>query len=442
MVFLSEKADFIINRLNKHGFRAFIVGGAVRDILMGKEPTDTDITTDALPEETKAVFSDYNVIETGIKHGTVTVVIDSTPVEITTFRTEGAYSDGRHPDSVSFTRNIEDDLSRRDFTMNSIAYNSTDGITDPFGGAKDIKMGVIRCVGNPGLRFTEDSLRILRAMRFSSVLGFEIEKETSEAMLCCRELLKNVSAERIYTELTKMLCGKNIKSVLLKYADIFAVIIPDIGKMQSFNQHNFHHKYDLLGHTAAVTESIEPVHHLRLAALLHDIGKPYCMSFDEAGVGHFYKHPSIGADIADKILRNLKADNSTREKVIKLIKWHDTPIEESERIIKRKLRSMGEEMLYDLIRLKRADTKGLADEFHIRSEHFDRLEQIISDVIEKQQCFSLKDLAINGNDAASLGFKGKSIGNALNFALEAVMDGTENSYEVLIRLIKENADSF
>ncbi len=443
MKFMPEKADFVINRLSSRGYEAYIVGGAVRDMLMGIEPDDTDITTNALPEETEEIFSDTHVIETGIKHGTVTAVVDGTPIEITTFRTEEGYSDGRHPDKVTFTSSIEEDLSRRDFTMNSIAYNPTRGLVDPYSGRQDIENRIIRCVGNPRVRFTEDSLRILRAMRFSSVLGFKIEDETEKAMLECKNLLKNVSEERIYSELCKMLCGKNIKQVIMSYCDIFAVIIPEIGIMKNFNQHNFHHKYDLLEHTAVVTENIDPVIHLRLAALLHDIAKPYCMSFDENGIGHFYKHPSIGAAKADTILKNLRADNKTREKVIKLIKWHDTPIEESEKIIKKKLRSMGEEMLYELIKLKQADTMGLADEYRSRLPHFERLRNIVAHVIEEEQCFSLKDLAVNGNDIISLGLKGRQIGKALNFALESVIDDViKNEKKALINLITENADSF
>lgn len=442
MFYVPVIADFVINRLEGYGYEAYLVGGAVRDMLMGMSPDDTDITTDATPEQVKNVFSDFNVIETGIKHGTVTVVKDGIPIEITTYRTEEGYTDGRHPDKVSFTSDITEDLARRDFTVNSIAYNPNIGFVDPFSGKTDIENKIIRCVGNPKERFNEDALRILRALRFSSVLGFEIDKQTSDAIHECKSLLSNVSAERIYTELSKALCGKNIENIFTEYADVFAVPIPEIGKMIGFDQKNFHHKYDLLRHTAAVVANAPAIKHLRFAALLHDIAKPICQSFDENSVAHYYKHPSIGAHIADEIMLRLKADNSTREKVVKLIKWHDTPIDESERIIKRKLRSVGEELLFDLYDLQRADTLGLADEYHDRLPHFERLKEMTDAILSQQQCFTLKDLSIDGNDVVQIGFKGKQIGNVLNFALESVIDGTENSKEVLIKLITENADSF
>lgn len=440
---LIDKAEYAIKKLYSYGFEAYLVGGSVRDMLMNSVGVDIDITTNALPKQTEAVFSTYRIIETGLKHGTVTVIIDGDPIEITTYRVDRGYTDSRHPDEVRFTADIKEDLSRRDFTVNSIAYNHINGFVDPFGGKKDVENKIIRCVGNPETRFEEDALRILRALRFSSVLGFEIESRTSEAIHECKHLLKNISAERIYSELSKTLCGKNIRNVLIEYADVFAVAIPEISRMINFDQKNFHHKFDLLRHTAEVVSNIPAVKHMRFAALLHDIAKPICQSFDMNSVAHYYKHPSIGAHIADEIMRRFKADNDTREKVIKLIKWHDTPIEESERIIKRKLRSVGRDLLFDLYELQRADTLGLADEYHDRLPHFEKLKEMTNEILSQEQCFSLKDLKINGNDIALLGLKGKQIGNALNFALEAVIDGNaENNKEALMNLITENADSF
>lgn len=434
MVKLDSKALFVIDKLNESGFDAYLVGGAVRDMIMGKEPKDTDIATSALPHQTEEVFRDFPIIETGLKHGTVTLLLEHTPIEITTFRTESTYTDGRHPDKVDFTTDIAKDLSRRDFTMNSIAYCPKKGFVDPFGGKSDIEKGIIRCVGVPKERFTEDSLRILRAMRFSSVSGFKIEEETQKAMHECKELLSNISVERIFSETVKMLCGKNVKDVLLNYSDILAVAIPEIGRMKGFDQHNFHHKYDLLEHTAVVTESIAPSVHLRLSAFLHDVAKPYCMSFDEKGVGHFYGHPALGAKMAEDILNRLKCDNETKEKVIKLIKLHDNPIEKSERIVKRKLRSIGKDLLFDLIALQKADTMGLSDEFQSRHEHFRILTEMTQRIISEEQCFSLKDLAVNGHDLIKLGFKGKEIGEKLCELLEAVIDGKiENEREVLLQ---------
>lgn len=436
---LNDNWKHIINKLETNGYEAYLVGGAVRDIIMKKTPNDTDITTNATPEEVKKVFCEHSTIDTGLKHGTVTLIIEEIPFEITTYRTESGYSDGRHPDLVLFSKNIRDDLSRRDFTMNSIAFNQNVGFIDPFNGISDIKNKTIRCVGNPTERFTEDSLRILRALRFSSVLGFEIEEETEKALYDCRELLSNISPERVYIELTKLLCGKNVRTVLMKYSDVIAIVVPEIKAMKGFNQHNFHHKYDLLGHTATVTQNISPKVHLRLAAFLHDVAKPLCMSFDKDDVGHFYGHPSLGAKIADEILRRLKSDNRTREAVTTLIKLHDNPIEESERIIKRKLRTIGKDMLFDLIELQRADTSGLADEFHTRFEHFDKLIALTESIVTQEECFSLKNLDINGNDIIALGYQGRKVGDILNILLDEVIDGkTENSKEKLIEYIKRN----
>ncbi len=431
------EAELIIDELDRHGYKAYIVGGAVRDLLMNKKPSDTDIATNALPEEIKQVFKERKIIETGIKHGTVTLLTDTEAIEITTFRIEDGYSDGRHPDKISFTSDITKDLARRDFTMNSIAFNKQEGFIDPFNGAEDIKSGIIRCVGIPEERFREDSLRILRALRFASVSGFEIEKETEKAMFRCKNLLSNISMERIFSETIKLLCGKNVKSVIMKYAAIIAEFIPEVADMIGFNQHNFHHKYDLLEHTATVTAAIAPIPHLRIAAFLHDVAKPKCMSFDENGVGHFYGHPSSGKDMADKILTTLKCDNATKEKVTTLIKLHDTPIEESERIIKRKLRSIGSDLLFDLISLQEADTKGLADEYHSRSEHFSDLRVLTQKIIHDEQCFSLKDLAVNGHDLIEIGYSGKEIGEQLNMLLDSVIDGkAENTKKALITISK------
>lgn len=423
MNLLSKQACGIIEELNRAGYEAYAVGGCTRDMIMGRECHDTDITTSATPEEIKEVFRSLRTVDTGIKHGTVTVLTDGIPFEVTTYRTERGYSDGRHPDEVFFTRSLTEDLKRRDFTVNSIAYSPEKGFIDPFGGRADIEHRLIRCVGKPKERFTEDSLRILRGLRFSSVLGFTIEAETATAMRECKELLSIVSKERVFSELSKLLCGENVRSVLVNYSDILEVVLPELKNMKGFDQHNFHHIYDILEHTAAVTESIPPVPHLRFAALFHDCGKADCFSVDEKGIGHFYSHPSISAKKAEEALYRLKSDTKTREAVVRLVKVHDTPIEESERIIKKRLRSMGEELFFDLIRLQRADTKGLAPEFHHREKHFDALEKMAKEIIKNAECFSLRELKINGNDLISEGFTGKEIGTALSAALEAVIDG-------------------
>lgn len=423
--------------MKKSGYEIYLVGGFVRDSIMDKKADDADLATNASPEETLQIFKDFRTLTTGIKHGTVTVIINHKPFEITTYRTEKGYSDCRHPDEVAFAKKIEYDLSRRDFTVNSIAFSPEKGFVDPFSGRDDIERRVIRCVGEPEKRFSEDSLRILRALRFSSVLAFSIEEETEKAMFTCKELLRHISHERVFTELSKMLCGDNIREVLSKYSDILAVVLPEIKDMKGFEQHNFHHIYDVMNHTAVVVESAPPIIHLRLAALFHDCGKPDCFSVDENGVGHFYSHASISAKKADEALLRLRCDNRTREKVVKLIKLHDAPIEENEVVIRKKLSKYGEDLLFDLIELKRADTKGLAPEFHNRSEHFDMLQTIAEKVLHEKPCFSLKDLAVKGNDLAELGLEGREIGFSLNLLLDAVIENkVQNKKEELIQFIK------
>lgn len=441
---LSEEIITVMNTLKNSGYEVYLVGGFVRDSIMKKSADDADFATNASPEEMLKVFKDFRTLTTGIKHGTVTVIINHKPFEITTYRTEKGYSDCRHPDEVTFTTDIKDDLSRRDFTVNSIAYSPTAGFVDPFFGKEDIRKKIIRCVGDPEKRFSEDSLRILRALRFSSVLSFSIDTETEKAMFSCKELLSHISKERVFTELSKMLCGENIREVLSKYSEILSVVLPEIKDMKGFEQHNFHHIYDVLNHTAVVVESAPPLLHLRLAALFHDCGKPDCFSLDENGVGHFYSHASISAKKAEEALIRLRCDNKTREKVTKLIKLHDAPIEENEVTVRKKLSKYGEELFFDLIELKRADTKGLAPEFHSRKSHFDALESIANRVLSEKPCFSLKNLAINGNDLAKLGFEGKEIGQCLKMLLDEVIENKlKNELDSLLARAKaiRNASS-
>lgn len=437
MLELNPAARLVMEILESNGFEAYVIGGYVRDSIMGRKSHDIDITTNALPEETKSCFSSFRTIDTGIKHGTVTVLIDSFPVEITTFRTDCGYTDNRHPESITFCGNLRDDVSRRDFTVNALAYSRKTGVVDYFNGIKDIENRVIRAIGNSVSRFNEDALRILRALRFASVLGFEIEEETAYAIHSCKELLKNISAERIAAEIRGILCGKNIKRIMMEYYDVFELVIPEISGMNGFNQHNFHHKYDVWEHTAVVVENTPPVDYLRLTALFHDCAKPDCFSLDERGVGHFYGHASISAEKAEKALRRLKFDNFTISKVTTLVRVHDTPIEETESYIKRRLSRLGYEMFKELILIQRADTSGLADEFLGRSEHFDVLDKLADEIISQKQCFSLSELDINGNDLIALGYEGREIGASLHLLLEAVIGGkVENKKESLIKFLK------
>ncbi len=436
---ISSEILEILSALENAGHKAYIVGGFVRDMLMNTPPHDADITTDAEPEEIKKIFSHLKTLDIGIRHGTVTVIIGSQLVEITTFRTENKYTDSRHPDSVSFTKSLTEDLARRDFTVCAIACSSKGEITDLYGGRKDLKARIIRCVGEAEKRFREDALRILRGLRFASVLGFTIEEETARAMHNCCGLLDKISKERVFEELSKLICGKNVRYILENFSDVLEQVIPEIKGMKGFDQKNPHHIYDILSHTAVVVESAPPLLHLRLAALFHDSGKPDTFSLDSEGMGHFYSHASLSARKTQEALTRLRCDKETLTRVTELVRRHDAPIEENEKAIKRKLRSMGEEMLLDLITLQRADTMGLAPEFHSRTAHFDALEQLVRDVLSSESCFSLRSLAVNGRDMLSLGLEGKEIGKALNLALEAVIEErVRNEKEELLEFIKNH----
>jgi len=423
MIYIPEPIKKVLQMLEEAGYEGYIVGGCVRDCLMGKTPDDYDVTTSALPKEVERVFSGYKVIETGLKHGTVTVVIDHFHIEITTFRTEGEYVDGRRPSSVSFTRSLKEDVARRDLTINAMACDLRGKVYDYFGGLADVEKGVIRAVGNPKERFSEDALRIMRALRFSSVTGFEIEDETAKALMECKEMLLKISVERIREELVKLLCGKWARRTIIEYCDILGVIIPELIPMKGFEQKTYWHIYDVLEHTAVAVENTPAVPALRLSALLHDIGKPHCFSQDEAGVGHFYGHALVSVDLARDIMNRLKFDNDTKDKVLNLIKYHDVPLEPTNRSIKRALNKYTREGFFDLILLKRADNLAQNPEIAIRQEYLDELVRIAEEIIEQEQCFSLKDLAIKGTDLIEAGIEpGKEIGIILDVLLEAVIE--------------------
>lgn len=434
MMNIPVQAQKVLKMLNSAGYEAWLVGGSVRDGIMGLPMGDTDITTNALPQQTMEVFAGYRVIETGLKHGTVTVVLDHHHTEITTYRTDSTYSDGRHPDSVSFTASLREDCARRDFTMNAVCYNPDYGTVDYYGGAEDIRNKTIRCVGDPSARFREDALRILRAVRFASVLGFEIEENTKKAVFDCAHLLKNISAERIYTELLKLLCGKNVKQVLLDYADVLGVFMPEILPLKGFDQRNYHHIYDVLEHTAVAVQAAPAHPQLRLAALLHDFGKPAVFSVDEKGVGHFYGHGEVSYDIAKAILRRLKVSNEEYRLVSTLVRYHDTHIEHTEKAVRRRLNRYGPDTLRLLMKLKRADNRGQNIRDFDRTAEYDRLERLIAREIEKQSCFSLKQLAVNGTDLMAIGLpRSSQLGRILNTLLEMVINGDlPNEKEILL----------
>ncbi|MDY3014561.1 MAG: HD domain-containing protein [Evtepia sp.] len=434
---LSPGAAQALFRLRAAGYESWIVGGCVRDALLGRPPGDYDMTTSARPEETKAVFAGEKVIETGIRHGTVTVVLEGEPLEITTYRVDGGYSDARHPDGVTFTASLREDAARRDFTMNAMAYAPEEGLRDYFGGQEDLKRRLIRCVGDPDRRFREDALRILRALRFASVLGFALEEGTLAAARRQAFLLREISRERVSQELGKLLCGPGAGEVLRTCPDILGQVIPELLPMVGFDQRNEHHCYDLLTHTAVALDHVPPRLPLRLAMLLHDVGKPRCFSLGEDGQGHFYGHAHVGMEMAGEILTRLRFPGKVCRQVETLVRYHDSVLPEDPRLLRRWLRKLGPEGLLDLVAIQRGDTWGLAPAYCTRQEGFDRLEQRVQDVMNEQPCLSVRDLAVKGGDLLALGYRGPAIGEIQRQLLEDVTEGEiPNEKEVLLQYLK------
>lgn len=418
-------ARAIVMALRYDHHEAYVVGGCVRDSLLGIEPKDWDICTSAVPSQILYSFRDKRVIETGIKHGTVTIVMDDGQYEVTTFRVDGDYSDNRHPDSVKFVESIYEDLSRRDFTINAMAYNSA-GLIDPFHGREDLERGVISCVGDPDARFEEDALRILRAMRFASVYGFTIDEKTSRSIHKNKDRLLNIAAERIKTELCKMLCGKGILNILLEYSDVMATIIPELKPCIGFDQNNKFHEYTVYDHIAHAVANYNGTDiAVKVALLLHDIGKPCCYTEDYNG-GHFYGHGTFSHDLAETALSRLRFDNKTKHDVLELVLHHDAIIEPTPKTVRRWLNKVGEEQFMRLLDIRMADILA-----HRKDTQESRVEKCISigvlasEIIEQNQCFKMKDLAINGHDIMTLrGVKeGKEVGCILNEVLDAVISG-------------------
>ncbi len=429
--------------LKEKGFEGYLIGGSVRDFIMGLPIGDVDITTNATPQQVKQIFRDFRVIETGIKHGTVTVLVDKEPIEITTYRSEGTYSDNRHPDSVEFSTRLEDDVVRRDFTMNGVAVDCNGSFCDLVGGIEDIKKGQIRCIGDAETRFREDALRILRGIRFASVLGFEIEAETKKAIHSCRNLLLNISAERIREELVKLICGKNAHRVLRDYSDVIGVVIPEILPCVGFEQKNRHHCFDVYTHTLKAVENSPNDALIRLAILFHDIGKPLVAHFDEKGEQHYYGHPKKSAELTEAIMTRLRFDNDTKNKIITLVAYHDSPILVNDmstpdrKRLKKIMSQIGSELIYALIEIKRCDNSAQELKFYRGDDFYKQAYDIINDIIENQECFSVKSLEINGNDLIALGYTGAKIGEKLNACLDAVInDRVPNSHKELIEYCK------
>lgn len=428
-----------LNTLCGAGYEAFIVGGCVRDALRGAEPHDWDCTTNAKPDEICACFRDFHVIETGLQHGTVTVVIEHMPIEITTYRIDGVYADHRRPDSVTFTDSLTDDLARRDFTVNAMAYHPERGLIDPYGGADDLQAKIIRCVGSPHDRFNEDGLRILRAMRFASVLDFTIEHDTADAVHALKSLLHHISAERIDTELTKLLCGIGAERVLTDFADVLFTVLPELEPMHGFDQQNPHHDYDVYTHTLKAAAACPPEPILRWAALLHDSGKPHTFTKDERG-GHFYGHAAVSKEIARRALNAMKCDRKRHDRVLLLVEKHDMVMNGTDKQLKRIVRQIGDEAAEQLLLLHKADvTAQAACHRAERIEESDRLLQMLAELRAADACMSLKQLAVTGGDLLAIGIpQGKTIGETLNRLLESVIEGDlPNEHDALLAAAKK-----
>ena len=436
---LPEKVKFIIDTIMEAGYEAYAVGGCIRDSILLRKPSDWDITTSASPYQVKELFR--RTLDTGIKHGTVTVMLDKEGFEVTTYRIDGEYEDGRHPKEVTFTRNLTEDLKRRDFTINAMAYNEKDGLVDIFGGLEDIRCKMIRCVGDPVERFSEDALRMMRAVRFSAQLGYRIEEETSNAIRVLAPDLKKISAERIQTELVKLLTSPHPDYLRMAYeTGITKVVLPEFDLCMITEQKNPHHCYTVGEHTLVAMQAVRADKVLRLAMLFHDMGKPLCVTTDEEGIDHFHGHPSVSEEIAGNVLHRLKFDNDTIYMVKKLVKYHDQYIEPQPKNVRRAIRKMGEDVFPLLLEVKEADVQAQSDFLREKKEkNLKDVRDVYQRILEEKQCVSLKTLAINGKDLIDqTGMKpGKELGEVLNELLDRVTKNTaRNSREYLLKAAK------
>ena len=438
---IPQGPDEILNRLTAAGFQAYAVGGCVRDSLLGTVPGDWDICTSALPEETEACFPDLRVVETGLKHGTVTVIFQGVPYEITTFRSDGNYLDHRRPQQVSFVRTLKEDLLRRDFTMNAMAVGLDGEIQDPFGGRQDLTDGIIRCVGDPDTRFTEDALRILRGLRFASRLGFSIAPETAAAMERNKNLLSYVSGERIYKELTGILIGTYAQSVLEQYGGVLAAVLPEIQPSMGFLQRNPFHNRDVWQHTLEALGKSGPDPIVRWALLLHDLGKPDCFTLDDRGIGHFYGHPQRSMELAEQILDRFHGDKKTRDTICLLVRDHDREAPATIKNARRWIARYGRDNVRLLLEVKRCDCLAHVDTPKTRARYNNLMEmtRLIRECLDTEQCFSVRDLPVKGGDVMALGVPaGPQVGRILEGLLDGVLDGTcPPEREALLERLKQ-----
>lgn len=435
------KVNKIIGVLQEAGFEAYAVGGCIRDSLLGRTPNDWDITTSAKPMEVKALFS--HTIDTGIQHGTVTILLDREGFEVTTYRIDGEYEDGRHPKEVSFTGSLEEDLKRRDFTINALAYNETAGLIDIFEGQKDLKDGIIRCVGNAEERFTEDALRMLRAIRFSAQLGYRIEENTLAAIHKLAGNLKKISAERIQTELLKLMVSPHPDYLRTAYeCGVTKVFFPEFDLAMETPQNHPHHCYNVGEHILHSLLEVPADKVLRLTMLLHDIAKPQCLTVDEKGITHFHGHEEMGAEMSRVILRRLRMDNDTTDKVCRLVRFHDygNGVAPDRRIVRRAVNKIGEDLFDDFILVKKADL--LAQSMYLREEKLSNLaawDACYREIREAEECVSLRTLAVNGRDLIAAGLQpGRELGDILKQLLDEVLETPEkNEKDYLVSRAKE-----
>ena len=437
LIHLPEEVKVILHTLQGAGCEAYAVGGCIRDSLLGRTPDDWDITTSARPEETKALFG--KTIDTGIQHGTVTVMRHGRGYEVTTYRVDGEYEDGRHPKEVTFTASLEEDLKRRDFTVNAMAYNEEDGLVDLFGGRQDLERKIIRCVGEANERFEEDALRIMRAVRFSAQLGFTIEERTKEAIRGHADRLRQVSVERIQVELTKLVTSPNPDFLRIAWeTGITAVVLPEFDRLMEQPQNNPHHCFSVGEHTLHAMRAVRPDKCLRLAMLLHDVAKPLCLTTDEAGIDHFHGHAQKGERIAAQILKRLRYDNHTTELVSRLVKWHDAAIEPEKKAVRRAASRMGKDLFPLILEVKAADLAAQSDyRCAEKQEWLEQLRGLYEEIEREGDCLTIKDLAVNGRDLMRAGMEpGPQLGRTLQGLLEIVLEDPEkNTKEYLLSLL-------
>lgn len=431
-----KQAEQAIRRLEQAGYEAYTVGGCVRDLIQGIKPSDWDLTTSATPEQILEVFAREKIRLNGIKHGTVTVVLEGCPLEITTYRIDGVYTDSRHPDTVIFTKDLREDLSRRDFTMNAMALHPDHGLIDMFHGQEDIQAGCIRCVGNGRVRFQEDALRILRGIRFMAKTGFQLETDTLAAMQECAALLRGIAGERMQDELIKLVTGRYAGKALRECQDIMGVWIPELVPMFTCDQRNPHHMFNVWEHTVRALEISADTPVIRLTMLFHDIGKPKVRVFDQNGRGHFRGHQEAGAAITEIILKRLRFSRRMSEEILFLIGYHDYSIKMDETAIRKFLGEMGEKRFRNLLQVKKADCCGKGIDY-IRVGILLENERTLDRILRQRQCVTLKDLAVDGNDLLELGYEGAEIGIILDRLLERVMEQPDiNEKDRLLEILK------